>query len=383
MSFGVNGGYRMSVTIGNREDFLSDDKFIKFVLVEDIGLSLPYWELQFDCVYPDLLRYFNEKQPITIQFGSSTDNLQPLELVIKKPIVKPKSANCHSVVLRGFTAMHSYLETEYKAKYPSEDEQLLTSVELAKIMASKYGLTFKSNIEQSNDAMVYYQPGLTDYNFLFTEWLHSYYQDNDIIIPAITTKGEMTYNSLSTMIANSNSEQMITFTDVKPENNREIMVNANTGLESNTTISNMLGSYVKYREIYNIDTGEYITVDVSNNTPIISESKTTSVDESISKSSGFYIQNSNVHANYYKQELVNKQKFFSIQSSRQWVSAPDKIVTNVYPGDLVLYMTKRNNQQVNDQISGMYLVSRRVISIKNRNTSTNYLLVRENMNYSK
>lgn len=383
MSFGVNGGYKMSVTIGEREDFLTDDKFIKFVLVEDIGLSLPYWELQFDCVYPDLLRYFNEKQPITIQFGTGTEDLAPLELVIKKPIVRPKSADCHAVTLRGFTSMHSYLETEYKAMYPTEEGQTIDSVQLAQQIAQKYGLNFKSNIEQANDAMVYLQPGLTDYNFLFTEWLHSYYQDNDIIIPAITTRGEMTYNSLSTLIANSDPEQMITFTDVKPETKQEIMVNANTGLESNTTISNMLGSYVKYREIYNIDTGEYTTVDVSNSTPIISESKTTSVDESISKSSGFYVQNSNVHANYYKQELVNRQKWFSIQSARQWVSSPDRIVTNVYPGDLVLYMTKKNNQQVNDQISGMYLVSRRVVSIKSRNTSTNYLLVRENMNYSK
>ena len=383
MSFGVNGGYRMSVTIGDKEDFLTDDKFIKFVLIEDIGLSLPYWELQFDCVYPELLKYFNEKQPITIQFGTDINELQPLQLVIKKPIVAPKSADCSAVTLRGFTAMHSYLETEYKAMYPTEEGQTYTSVQLAQAIAQKYGLNFKTNMEQTNDAMVYYQPGLTDYNFLFTEWLHSYFQDNDIIVPAITTRNEMTYNSLSTQIANSDPEQMFTFTDIKPETDKEIMVNANTGLESNTTISNMLGSYIKFREIYNIDTGEYTTVDVSNSTPIISESKTTSVDESISKSSGFYVQSSNVHANYYKQELVNRQKWFSIQSSRQWITAPEKICMDVYPGDLVLYMTKQNSQQVNDQVSGMYLVSRRVVSIKNRTTCTNYLLVRENMNYSK
>ena len=309
--------------------------------------------------------------------------MQPIQFVIKKPIVAPKSADCSAVTLRGFTAMHSYLETEYKAMYPAEESQTYTSVQLAQAIAQKYGLSFRTNMGQTNDAMVYYQPGLTDYNFLFTEWLHSYFQDNDIIVPAITTRNEMTYNSLSNQIANSDPEQMFTFTDVKPETDKEIMVNANTGLESNTTISNMLGSYVKFREIYNIDTGEYTTVDVSNSTPIISESKTTSVDESISKSSGFYVQSSNVHANYYKQELVNRQKWFSIQSSRQWVTTPEKICMDVYPGDLVLYMTKQNSQQVNDQVSGMYLVSRRVVSIKNRTTCTNYLLVRENMNYSK
>lgn len=384
MAFGVKGGYKFAVSIGNREDFLTDDKFISFTLIEDIGLSLPYWELVFDCVYPDLLKFFNETQPITIQYGMDTGDLTPIELVIKKPIVVPKSANCHRVTLRGFTAMHSYLETEYKAKYPAEEDNTYTSLQLAQAIAQKYGLTFRTNMDSTNDAMVYYQPGLTDYKFLFTEWLHSYYQDNDIIIPAITTKGELTYNSLSTMIANSNPEQMITFTDVKPENPQiEIMVNANTGLESNTTISNMLGSYVKTRDIYHIDTGVMEHIDVSNSTPIISESQQTSVDESISKSSGFFVQNSSVHANYYKQELINTQKYFSIQSSRQWISAPDQLVFNVYPGDLVLYMTKRESQQVNDQISGMYLVAKKVWSVKKRNTSTNFLLSRENMNYSR
>lgn len=384
MAFGVKGGYKFAVSIGDREDFLTDDKFISFTLIEDIGLSLPYWELVFDCVYPDLLKFFNETQPITIQYGMDTGDLTPIELVIKKPIVVPKSANCHRVTLRGFTAMHSYLETEYKAKYPAEEGSTYTSLQLAQAIAQKYGLTFRTNMDSTNDAMVYYQPSLTDYKFLFTEWLHSYYQDNDIIIPTITTKGELTYNSLSTMIANSNPEQMITFTDVKPENPQiEIMVNANTGLESNTTISNMLGSYVKTRDIYHIDTGVMEHVDVSNSTPIISESQQTSVDESISKSSGFFVQNSSVHANYYKQELINTQKYFSIQSSRQWISAPDQLVFNVYPGDLVLYMTKRESQQVNDQISGMYLVAKKVWSVKKRNTSTNFLLSRENMNYSR
>lgn len=380
MTFQVNGGYKMSVSIGNRDDFLTDDKFISFILIENIGLSLPYWELQFDCVYPDLLRFFNEKQPITIQYGLGDSDLTPITLVIKKPIVTPKSADCQSVILRGFTSMHSYLETEYQQVYSADKP--MTTLDLSKSIATKYGLEFKSNMDKTNDEMTYYQPGVTDFKFLFTEWLHSYYQDNDIIIPTITTKNQLTYNSLSKQIAEADLENLPTFTDVNPENN-EILINANTGLESNTTLSNKLGSYVKTRDIYDIETGLTTHVDVSNETPIISESKQTSVDESISKSSGFYVQSSNVHKNYYKQELVNTQKWFSIQSSKQWVSAPDQLVQNVYPGDLVLYMPRKSDKQVNDQVSGMYLVTKKVISIKSRGLSTNFQISRENMNYSK
>lgn len=380
MTFQVNGGYKMSVSIGDKDDFLTDDKFISFILIENIGLSLPYWELQFDCVYPDLLRFFNEKQPITIQYGLGGSDLTPITLVIKKPIVTPKSADCSSVILRGFTSMHSYLETEYQQVYSADKP--MTSLDLAKSIATKYGLDFKSNMNKTNDEMTYYQPGVTDFKFLFTEWLHSYYQDNDIIIPTITTKNQLTYNSLSKQIAEADLENLPTFTDVNPEKN-EILINANTGLESNTTLSNKLGSYVKTRDIYDIETGTTTHVDVSNETPIISESKQTSVDESISKSSGFYVQSSNVHKNYYKQELVNTQKWFSIQSSKQWVSAPDNLVQNIYPGDLVLYMPRKSDKQVNDQVSGMYLVTKKVISIKSRGLSTNFQMSRENMNYSK
>lgn len=380
MSFAVSGGYRMAVTIGDREDFLTDDKFISFIIIENIGLSLPYWELKFDCVFPDLTRFFNEKQPITIQFGEDESNLKPIELVIKKPIIMPKSAECQAVTLRGFTSMHSYLELEKFAIYT--EEKPVSSLGLFKAKAEEYGLVFKSNMEETKDVMTYLQPGTTDYKFLFTEWLHSYYQDNDIIIPAITTNNELTYNSLSELINKSDPEKLITFTDIKPEKN-EILVNANTGIESNTTLTNSLGSYVKTRDIYDIETGIFTTIDISDETPIISESKTTSVDESISKSSGFYAQSSNVHANYYKQELLNTQKWMTIQSSKQWVSVTSKLVTNVYPGDLVMYMTKKGNAQVNDSVSGMYLVIKKVVSIKSRSTSTNFLLSRENMNYSK
>lgn len=377
MAFGIQSQYRMSVSIGPYEDFLTDDKFISFILIQNIGLSLPYWELKFDCVYSDLLKYFNEKQPITIQLGTTLQDMKPLTLVIKKPIVIPQSAGSSSVTLRGFTAMHSYLETEYKKVWENT-----TSLDLARQMAKKYGLTFKSNISQTNDSMTYYQAGCSDYKFLFTEWLHSYYKDNDIIIPTISTKNELTYNSLVQLIADSNVEELPTFTNTNPENN-EFQVDSNQGSDSNTTISNTFGNYVKDRYIYDVDSGMFSHVNIENSTPIISESKTTSVDESISKSSGFYVQSSNVHKNYYKQELINTQKYFSIQSSKQWASVSNVLVSSIYPGDLAMYMSKKPNGQSDEAISGMYLVNKKVISIKNRSIHTNFLLSRENMNYSK
>lgn len=377
MACEVAGQYKFTVTIGDFEDFLTDDKLIQFLLIENIGLSLPYWELKFDCVFPELLRYFNEKQSIQVQLGTSSKDLEPIELVIKKPIIVPQTADCSTVTLRGFTKMHQYLENETKASYENK-----TTLELAQQIASKYGLQFKSNMSATNDMMTYYQPGMSDYKFLFTEWLHSYYADNDIIIPTITTNGFMTYNSLTKLIADTDLTKLPTFVDNKPEKD-EILVNANTGAESNTTMSNMLGNYMKERDVFDIDTGILQHIDVSNNTPIISESKANSIDESISKSSGFFVQSSNVHKNYYKQELVNTQKFFTLQSAKQWVSAADTLVSKVYPGDLCLYMTKKGNGQVNDQTSGMYLTTKRVISIKDRRVHTNFLISRENMNYSK
>ena len=374
---GVNGQYIFSVSIGDKEDFLKEDKFTSFILIENIGLSLPYWELKFDCVFPELSRYFNEKQPIIVKFGTDMNSLDSLNLIIKKPIVVPQSSGSSSVILRGFTEMHSYLENEYMNVYPD-----CTSKDLMEQKAQAYGLQFKSNIEATNDKMTYYQPGCSDFKLLFTEWLHSYYQDNDIIIPTITTKGILSYNSLKDLIANSDPEELPAFTNSNPEKN-EIQVDANQGGDSNTTISNSFGNYAKDRYIFDIDEGIFTHVNVENSTPIISESKTTSVDESISKSSGFFVQSSNVHKKYYEQELINKQKYFSIQSTKQWVSVADSIVKDIYPGDLVMYMSKKPNGQVDDYVSGMYLVNRRVLSIKNRKVHTNFLLTRENMNYSK
>lgn len=377
-AIGIDGLYKFDLTIGNRSNFLTEDKFIKFVLIENIGLSLPYWELQYDNVYPDLLEYFNEKQPIQVQLGTSLKNLEPISLIIKKPIVVPKSVDSQGVTLRGFNTMIDYLENENISKLDNSD-----SLTLARTIANKYGLTFKSNMSSTNDKMTYMQPCITDFKYLYTEWLHSNSGlSNDIIIPTITSQYTMTYNSLSKLINDADVQKLPTFTDSIPEKN-EIVVNANTGAESNTTLSNMLGNYVKQRDIYYVNTGSLEHIDISNNVPVISESKTNSIDTNISKSSGFYVQSENVHQNYYKQELLNTQKWFSIQSSKQWVCAPDNLVQNVYPGDLVMFMSKKSNGQVNDNTSGLFLVVKRVISIKDRKVSTNFLLSRENMNYSK
>ena len=359
-AFGIDGQYKMSVTIDKFEDFLTDDKFISFILIENIGLSLPYWELKFDCVYPELLRYLNELQTITIQLGTSTKDLTPFNLIIKKPIVIPQSTQSYSVTLRGFTFMHSYLTTEHIQIYENK-----SSKDLANIIANKYGLTFKSNIQNTNDIMTYYQPNVSDYKLLFTEWLHSYYDDNDLIIPTINIKNELTYNSIKQQIAEFDTETDLTFTDSTANADNEYQIDANQTGESNTTLSNYFGNYVKERDIFNVETGILTNVNVENKTPIISESKTNSVDSSISRSSGFYIQSSNVHANYYKQELINTQKYFNLQSMKQWTSVSDALLLKYSAGDLALYMAKQMNGQVNDQLSGLYLINKKVISIKN------------------
>lgn len=378
MAIGIDGQYKFDVTIGDKENFLKEDKFLGFTLIENIGLSLPYWEFQYDNVFPELLEFLNEKQSIQVQLGTTTKDLEPITLVIKKPIITPKSSNSQNVVLRGFNSMIEYLENEVISQ-----TEPISSLELAKAIATKHSLKFETNLETTNDTMVYMQPRITDFKFLFTEWLHSNSGiKDDIIIPAITSDGRLTYNSLNKLIASVDPETIPAFTDTKPEKN-EIVVNANTGAESNTTLTNMLGGYVKQRDIFYVSTGTLEHIDISNNVPMISESKTNSIDENISKSSGVYVQGSNVHSTYYKQELLNVQKYMSIQSSKQWVSVPDKLVKDIYPGQLVMFMTKKDNGQINDAMSGLFLVTKRVISIKNRKVATNFLLSRENLNYSK
>ena len=68
---------------------------------------------------------------------------------------------------------------------------------------------------------------------------------------------------------------------------------------------------------------------------------------------------------------------------KQWTSVSDALLLKYSAGDLALYMAKQMNGQVNDQLSGLYLINKKVISIKNRKVHTNFLLTRENMNYSK
>ena len=81
---GVEGQYIFRFSIGEFEDFISNDDLVYFNLIEEAGNVLPTFELTFTSANEKLLSTLNEGNILQVSFGRELDHLIDVELIISK-----------------------------------------------------------------------------------------------------------------------------------------------------------------------------------------------------------------------------------------------------------------------------------------------------------
>src|SRR5574344_570722 len=341
---GVEGEYKFSIFLKEQKNIISEYDMISFTIIELAGFNLPYFEFVFTLKDKSKLDYFNDTSVLNAQMGSTTNSLKDTELHIEKVINSNAESGACTVTLRGIQNSKPYLVNQ------NSGSSTCTSSALFESIAKKYGYKYESNFSATDDKMAWLQSNQTDYAFINEVWKHSYLTDKAYCMTAFTIHNNFRYLDVSQMIADNKIKY--NYVTSLPESADETQINSDYKVDNNTTINNMCGGYVKKRYVYDMDRRTYSLIDIGNSVPIISEAKTTNANTEISKSAGFYIQNSLMHKNYYKAEMLNKVRTFNMNSSRLWVTIEDSY-SDVHPLDLVTVLIKEDNNQSCEQYSGL------------------------------
>lgn len=369
---GVDGEYRFSIFLKDQKNIISENDMLSFTIIEATGLILPYFEVAFSIKDKSKLEYFNDKNVLNIQLGKDTNSLKDTELHVEKVIESPAQTDVGTVVIRGVHNSKPYLSNTLKKAYPN-----MTSLDVLSSIASKYKFKTVANVSAMKDKMTWDQANKTDFFFANEVWKHNYLKDNAFCLGSFNIENQFRFEDIVQKI--SSSDIKFNFVTSKPENDKETQICSDFETDNNTSVNNLFGGYVRTKEVYNMTTRKYSTIDISGLLPIISEAKEPNNDTSISKSGGFEIQTPLMHENYYKAELLNTTRLFNMNSSRIWITIEDTY-SDIHPLDLCTVLAKEGNNQSTEQISGLYLVSKVVRTIQDRRLVTSALLCRESFN---
>lgn len=368
---GVESQYLFSIFLKDQPNIISEEDMLSFTIIEVAGLNLPYYEVAFSIKDKANMEYFNDKNVLNIQLGKDINSLKDTLLHMEKVIESPAQQDVGTIIIRGVQDSKPYLVNDNVAVYQGTSDVVLQS------LASKYGYKPTLLIDKMDDEMAWQQNSMTDYAFANKVWLHSYSKDNAFVITSFNIENEFRMYDIVKCIGDQNIKY--NFVTSKPENDKETQIHSNFETDNNTSMNNFFGGYVKQMHIYNVKERKFELVDIGNVVPIISEADTSNTDTNISKSGGFRIQTPDMHAKYFRAEMLNKARLFNMNSSRIWITIEDEY-SDIHPLDLCTVLAKESGNQSCEQVSGMYMVSKVVRTIQDRRLTTSALLCRESFN---
>ena len=241
---GVEGEFLFSFSLVDYTNIVFTDDLIAFTVIETCGSPvLPYFELSFTLKNKENLEYFNDSSIISVQMGKNSNDLKDLQFAVKKVMLSPSQDSVATVILRGIYNNQSYLVNTISQDYDK------TSYEVMSDIAKRNGFNFKTNINGTNDKMIWQQASEPDFKFLHNVWKHSYIDDNSCTLIGIDLDNNFIFKNIPADIANNNIAY--TFTTASTVDD-EVQVHSDFKTVNNSTVTNAFGGYIKERYVYNV-----------------------------------------------------------------------------------------------------------------------------------
>lgn len=163
--------------LGECEDFIDPTNLQYFYLFTEAGNIRPIVHIGFTVEDPNIVKFINAGNILTITFGK--DNLQtnPIEFELFGDNTNVLKSVGYTVNLKGAFYAPNFTSLT-KCKIFSK----LSSLDVVKEIAEKSAkLDFKTNIAKTNDIQTWYQNGETDWNFITDPWLHSFINEDTFV----------------------------------------------------------------------------------------------------------------------------------------------------------------------------------------------------------
>lgn len=371
---GSEGQYLIQFSLNDLTDFVREDDLHYFTVIEEAGNVLPTFELSFDSNDDAIFSQLHEGNTLQVAFGKDRDQLFDVPLRAINPVATMSGLSKRRFSTSGLYSGLDYLEN---AKVSASDP--LSGVEVIQAIVAKT-FTPDFNVASSKDSQVWLQPNCSDKKFVDDIWLHLDLT-NSFAGVGISMDGRFILKDIKKDLRNAYKWR---FTK-NIRNDNDLPYDQDFILSSLGGFVNAWHGYGRERRIYNMATGEDLSI-IQNANPLMAITSAYSQAPEVSKRfGGSGVLTSNMHANYwdaYSRNIVNLAAFGKVKLTLSFNNrfVPIRVLDQVMFIDDDIQSARSEASEFN---SGVYYVSKVVRSIQNRIFCTIVELCRESLNQLK
>lgn len=195
---GIQGKYLCSFNLNDKLDFIREEDLSKFIIIEECGNILPYFQLVFKSPDRELPNYLNEGIILKAKFGKDSDSLDDLQLVIHSMMAYRTGDDYIVYNITGLYYKIDYLDTRIFIT------DKINGATALKQIGSKF-FNVDSNLSETADSMYWKQYNISHKKFINDIWLYTYIPESFISI-GIDIKGNMKIRDIKKLLSKSTTD---------------------------------------------------------------------------------------------------------------------------------------------------------------------------------
>lgn len=366
---GAEGQYVFRFDVGGYDDFIAEQNFISFTLVEEAGGLLPTFQLAFRLQDDVVLTKLNETNNLKVIFGKDSLSVTDASLTITKLTVQ-RQGNARLVNCIGTFAAIEYL---------NKSRAIISGASSAfEVLHERASLYFHTEFNRTSgaDSQRWISPGWSDKRFFSELWMHSDFGASFPLI-AITSDGTFRGFDVKRKLAQGIDWRITR----DPVNANDLTYNDDAIQQSNSGFMNAWMGYGRKQQEFDLEAGTNEEISAIPE-PVLALTKKLSRRADVeAKQASSGIVNDNVHANYWRSHLYNMTNIASLSTLTVTLSYsnrfyPMKVLdTIIFKDDDVLGRNKSSEFN-----SGVYFISKIARTIMHRQIKTTLTLSRESFN---
>lgn len=371
---GSEGEYLFDCQIDDQRDFIEFQEVFFFRISEFSGGILPEFEMNFRTRNRTIIRLLHEGTLIKAKIGRTRNTLNDLSLFCTSYSADEDGAAYTRFNIVGFAANIDYMRSPVLKSYSSK-----SGVE-AVLECAALNFKIDSNITKSNDSQVWYQPNVTNKNFIDKTVYRSDLGQN-FLAYAITQDGKFILRDIAKDLSDITPKWKFVNSKKNLNDQKEIAYVADATLSSNSGIINAMIGYGFDFSSYVAETEDKITALIQSKSILSNTNKVGGSTTSNRKQIIGIKQNKNVHDNYNKSYHYNLTSLMNL-SRVEIPFSIDSIYYAIRPLDKASFFGTGQTRTgaVNDQTAGLYYVTSVSRQIENRHFVTTVKLNRESIN---
>ncbi len=371
---GQEGSYLFDCEIEGNKNFIEFEDEFFFRVSEFAGGILPEFEMEFITRNNNIMKLMHEGTLIKGKFGRDINSLSDMTLFCTSSTGVDNGNGYTRFIIVGFCINIDYVRSPILATFKN-----MSAIEAVLAVAAKNFKKIETNITKSNDSQNWYQPNITNKNFISKTL---YRADLGAAFPAmaITLEGKFILKDVVKDLAKKPKWKFVSTVQNQKDPN-EISYITDAPQSSNSGIINaMIGYGFDFKSMV-AETEEKVTAviqsrNVMANTGKVGGSKTSNRKQVIG-----ITQNENHHDNY--QKSYNYNLFSLMNLSRNEIPFTiDAAYYAIRPLDTATFFggVDANTGAADENTAGAYFVTQVVRQIENRHMHTTVKISRESVN---